>query len=109
MTMSRKASDRDTPVVSYLWIDLHAGLEHRHLLDRPHHTYASPIPLAHELFVRTSPPRHTRRSPSRKLVGKADKFIGQHAAADQSLVAMVEVADGNPRARSQVIVDVEIK
>src|SRR5438105_1483477 len=109
MTMSRKASYRDTPVVFYLWIDLHARLKHRHLLDRSHHTYASPIPLTHEWFVRTAPPSHTRRSPSRKLVGKADKFIGQHVAADQSLVAVIEVADGNSCARSQVIVDVDIK
>src|ERR1051326_7964888 len=109
MTMSRKAGYRDTPVVPYLWIDLHAGLKHGHLLDRSHHAYAAPIPLTHELFVRTAPAGHTRRSPFRKLVGKADKFIGQHAAADQSLVAVVEVADGNSCARSQIIVYVEIK
>ena len=106
---SGEARHGNAPAILTFGIHLHAGIVERHLLHGTHHRDGALVSTAHELFVRGSPARDPRRHQSHKLVRQPDEFVRQHAAAGESRVAVVVIADGDGSARAQIVVGVEIE
>ena len=67
------------------------------------------VPVAHGLLVRESPARRAWRQAIDHVDGKADEFVGQHAAAAQAGRAVVVIHDGDAGAGTHVVVGFEIE
>ena len=79
--MAAKARDGNSPMVSYGRVNLHAQVEHGHLLygSRDCDGSLEIPPLV--VLVRLSPPRLAGGAFFRKGVGRTEELVAQHGAA----------------------------
>ncbi len=67
------------------------------------------MPVAHGLLVRGAPARRIGWQAVDHVDGKADEFVGEHAAAAEAGRAVVVIHDGDAGAGADVVVGFEIE
>ncbi len=109
MAPAGKPRHRNAPEILHPRIQFRPRLKHRHLLHRTHHRNRAAVELAHVILVLVTPPRRIRRCHSGELDRQPDEFVGQHGAAAQTRIAVIEIADGDAGPRSHIVVSVVIE
>ena len=102
--MTRETNDWNAPGIFHLGVDLHSGLEDRHLLHRAHDRNGAPVIIAHEIFAGGAPTRNSRDAHACELIRQSNEFVGQESAADKAGIAVAVVADRNGCAGAKVVV-----
>src|ERR1700689_5558758 len=106
LRMSRPGQSRDwdAQTIAPGPVDLHARSGAGDLLHRALHVNGAFEIVAHEMFGGQTPALHSWRETSvPELNGQFDEFVGEHSAADDAGVAVIEPARGDRNARAIAI------
>ena len=108
VAVARETCDGDSPVVLDGRIDLDAGIEDGHFLDRPHDAHRVLVPPPLEVLVGKAPARRARRPDVGERIRQGDELVRQQAAAANARIAVIEVAEGDAGPGSQPVVEIRV-
>src|SRR5215213_8895225 len=82
----------NSPLVAHSIIDSHASVWIRNILYRPTNVHYASVVVAHKPLVFNTPARKIRRQRVvPEIYRRLNKIVSEHAAADDSLVVMIEL------------------